>query len=68
MQDVKKVWDSSLNEIELEISKANFNTWFKNTFIAREENGTIYLGVPNSFTREWFLKKFHKTYRLKTET
>ena len=27
--------------------------------IIREEEGVIYLGVPNSFTQEWLYKKFH---------
>ncbi len=62
MLDAKKVWDTSLNEIELggEISKANFNTWLRNTHIVREEGGTIYIGVQNQFIKEWLLNKFHK--------
>src|SRR6185437_4816805 len=35
--------------------------WFKDTRIIREADGTIYLGVPNSFTQEWLIKKFHNS-------
>jgi chromosomal replication initiator protein len=47
-------------EIESDISKANFSTWFKNTSIIKEETGIIYIGVPNEFVRDWLMKKYHK--------
>ncbi len=48
-------------EIETEVSKANFSTWFKNTSLAKEEGGTVYIGVPNEFVKDWLSNKFHKT-------
>jgi chromosomal replication initiator protein len=42
------------------MSKANFSTWFKNTSIAKEENGIVYVGVPNEFVRDWLINKYHK--------
>ncbi len=58
--DTKELWDKCLTEIELNISKANFSTWFKNTSIVKEEGGIIYLGVPNEFVKDWLYNKFHK--------
>lgn len=59
MNDFSKMWQTALVEIETAVSQANFSTWFKETAILREEDGTIFLGVPNSFTQEWLQKKFH---------
>lgn len=59
MNDYSKLWESAMVEIELAVSEANFSTWFKGSFILKQEEGTIYLGVPNSFTRDWLHKKFH---------
>jgi chromosomal replication initiator protein len=59
MNDYTKLWESALVEIETAVSGANFSTWFKGTFILRHDEGTIYLGVPNSFTRDWLYKKYH---------
>lgn len=59
--DAKKLWADALVEIEHDVSKANFGTWFKNTFIARCEAGTVILSVPNTFVRDWLASKFHKT-------
>src|SRR3954462_10887057 len=61
MQDFAKMWQTALVEIESSVSQANFSTWFKETSILREEEGIIYLGVPNSFTQEWLYKKFHNS-------
>ena len=59
MQDYTKMWQTALVEIETLVSQANFSTWFKETSILKETEGIVYLGVPNSFTQEWMVKKFH---------
>ncbi len=58
--NTKELWNKSLAEIELNMSKANFTTWFKNTSILKEDGGTIYIGVPNEFVKDWLFNKFHK--------
>lgn len=57
--DNKKLWDSVLVEMELTLSKPNFNTWFKDTSIVKLEDGAVYLGVPNTFVQDWLGSKFH---------
>lgn len=57
--DNKKLWDSVLIEMELTLSKPNFNTWFKDTSITKLEDGAVYLGVPNTFVQDWLGSKFH---------
>lgn len=56
--DVKKLWDNALVTIELSITPANFKTWFKDTSIVSLEDGTITLGVPSVFVRDWLSDKF----------
>ncbi len=57
--DNKTIWLAALGELELTLSKANFTTWFKNTFISSYENGKIIISVPNTFTKSWLEKKYH---------
>lgn len=59
MMDNKKLWDSVLVEMELTLSKPNFNTWFKDTFILKQEDGAVFLSVPNTFVQDWLGSKFH---------
>ena len=56
--DVKKLWDDALVTIELSITPANFKTWFRDTHIVSLEDGTITLGVPSVFVRDWLSDKF----------
>jgi len=58
--NTKQLWDSVLTEIELGVSKASFNTWFKDTCILREDGGIIFVGVPNEFVKSWLSEKYHK--------
>lgn len=60
MTTTKELWENALTELELTISKPNFNTWFKDTHLMRVEEGTAYLGVPSQFVRDWLSTKFHK--------
>ena len=57
---IKELWENALVELELTISKPNFNTWFKDTHIVKIEDGVVYLGVPSQFARDWLSTKFHK--------
>lgn len=59
-----KLWETALAEIELNVSKANYNTWFKDTYIQKQNEGVVHLSVPNTFVRDWLQKKYH-TYILK---
>ncbi len=55
----EKLWQAVLGELEISLSKANFTTWFKDTFILTDEDEKITIGVPNAFTREWLKNKYH---------
>lgn len=59
MVDNKQLWETALSEIEVDVSKANFNTWFKDTFIFKQEDGLVYVGVPNQFVKDWLQNKYH---------
>lgn len=58
--NILQLWNTCLLEIEPQITKANFTTWFKNTSINKEEDGIVYITVPNEFVREWMITKYQK--------
>ncbi len=56
----RELWEYILTQVELSISPANFNTWFRSGFIVKiGEDGVLYVGVPSQFFKDWYLKKFH---------
>ncbi|PIR72647.1 MAG: chromosomal replication initiator protein DnaA [Candidatus Nealsonbacteria bacterium CG10_big_fil_rev_8_21_14_0_10_36_24] len=56
----EELWQSVLAQIQLNISQANFATWFKNTEIGLKKEGKIAVLVPNSFVKEWLENKYNK--------
>ncbi len=60
MNTAEKIWKNVLTEVELEISRPNFNTWFKKTFPINIEDNVFYVGVPNEFNKEWLYTKFNE--------
>ncbi len=58
--NTNELWQSVLGELELSLSKANFTTWFKQTFISEVKDQTVVIGVPNMFTKAWLEKKYSK--------
>lgn len=58
--DPKEVWQTALGELEVVFSKANFRTWFKDSFILDVSDDEIVIGVPNTFAKEWLEDKYHE--------
>lgn len=56
----EQVWQAVLGEIEVSLSRANFITWFKDTFISSFENERAVICVPNAFVKKWLEEKYHK--------
>ncbi len=55
----QQLWQAILGNLEVSLSKANFNTWFKNTGIIQKGDDHIVVGVPSNFTRDWIASKYH---------
>lgn len=56
----QELWQATLGELEISLSKANFTTWFKNTSVASYNNDRVVISVPNIFTKEYLSKKYHQ--------
>jgi chromosomal replication initiator protein len=56
----EELWQAVLAQIQLNISAANFATWFKNTQIINQKDGVVFVQVPNSFVKEWLEQKYNK--------
>lgn len=57
----EKLWQAVLAQIQLEISQANFITWFRDTEICSKKDSEVIIQVPNSFAKEWLEQKYNKT-------
>jgi len=55
----EELWQSVLAQIQFNVSRANFATWFHNTKIVSNKNGEVLISVPNSFSKEWLSNKYY---------
>jgi chromosomal replication initiator protein len=53
MKSAQEIWIAALGELQLQVSRPNFNTWLKNTVGISYKNSTFIVGVPNAFVAEW---------------
>lgn len=57
------LWQSVLGEIEVSVSNAHFNTWFKNTELIENTGDMVTIAVPNIFVKQQLEVRFDKTIR-----
>jgi len=53
MKSAREIWEAALGELELQVSKPNFRTWFEKTSGLDYQDGEFIIGVPNTFVSEY---------------
>src|SRR5438132_5877039 len=61
--NLKQLWSAALGELQVGLTKGNYDTWFKDTAIVSEEDDVFMVGVPNAFAREWLENKYRQQVR-----
>lgn len=55
----EQIWQAILGHLEVSLSKANFNTWLKNTYILEKLEDSITVAVPSTYHRDWISSKYN---------
>ena len=63
MHLARDVWEQALGELQLQVSKANFNTWLTGSQGINYQDHVFVLGAPNIFVAECLSKRFHSLIR-----
>lgn len=58
--DLEQLWQSALGEIELQLSRANFVTWLKDSKLIDRKDNIFYIALANNFAKEWVESKYEK--------
>ncbi len=53
LKTAREIWEKALGELQVEISKPNYNTWLKDSHGVGYQENVFTVGVPNSFVAEW---------------
>src|SRR3972149_4985833 len=52
----QEIWEIALGELQVQVSKPNFRTWFSQTTGLSYEDNRFTIGVPNTFAAEYLEK------------
>jgi chromosomal replication initiator protein len=51
--NTQQAWQSALGQLQIEMSKAAFDTWVKNAELVTYDQDTFKIGVQNAYARDW---------------
>jgi chromosomal replication initiator protein len=52
----QEIWETALGELQLQVSKPNYRTWFRKTSGLSYQDNQFVIGVPNTFAAEYLEK------------
>ena len=57
--DAKRIWQAALGELQLQLTKATFDTWLKDTVGLACEDGAFVVGVRNGYAKDWLENRLY---------
>lgn len=55
----KEIWEAVLGELQLQLTRTNYDTWLKDTVGLSQQGDQFVVGVPSPFAVEWLEKRLH---------
>jgi len=61
--NAQQAWQATIGQLQMELSKASFDTWVKNTQLIsfEDESGTFALGAGNAYACDWLDSRLKST-------
>ena len=57
----EKAWEATLGELELQMTRATFNTWLKDTKFLSSRGGAFTISVRNDYAKDWLENRLRDT-------
>jgi chromosomal replication initiator protein len=59
--DAEQAWQSALGQLQMEMPKASFDTWVRDTQIVSYVDGLFTIAVRNAYARDWLESRLSST-------
>jgi len=59
LKSAQEIWQAALGELQLQVSKPNYDTWLKDTTGVGCHENIFVVGVPNVFIAEWLKNRLY---------
>jgi chromosomal replication initiator protein len=58
-----QIWQAAQGELQLQMTRATYDTWVKPTSVLSYEDGALAVAVPNAYTQEWWQNRLLTTVK-----
>ena len=58
-RSAQEIWEAALGELQLQVTRANYDTWLKDTVGLSYEGDLFLVGAPTNFATEWLQSRLH---------
>lgn len=62
-RSAKEIWEAALGELQLQVTRANYDTWLRDTVGLSYEGDLFLVGAPTTFATEWLQRRLHSLIR-----
>lgn len=59
--DTDQVWQATLGQLQLQMTRATFDTWIKDTHIVSQDSDKLVIGTKNAFAKDWLENRLFST-------
>ena len=59
--NAEQAWQSVLGQLQMEMPRASFDTWVRDTKPISYQNGKLIIGVRNAYARDWLANRLAST-------
>ncbi|MBN2047645.1 MAG: chromosomal replication initiator protein DnaA [Anaerolineaceae bacterium] len=58
-----QAWQAALGQLQMQMPKASYDTWVKNTEVIDHQDNRFKIGVQNAYARDWLESRLSSTVR-----
>jgi chromosomal replication initiator protein len=59
--NLQQAWQATLGQLQMDMSKASFDTWVRSAQLLKQEGETVTIGVRNAYARDWLDNRLSST-------
>ncbi len=57
----EQVWQAALGELQLQMTRATYDTWLRDTILVSSDDDTFVIGLKNAYARDWLENRLRTT-------
>ena len=59
--EASQAWQATLGQLQMELPKATYDTWVRDTKFIKHQDKTFFIGVQNTYARDWLENRLTST-------